>query len=327
MIKRIYKLKAPAKINVGLRILSKRSDGFHNLETIFIPINLYDDIKLSVDTCEGSNSISVKSQPQVSKHEKKNLCYRAVEIFMNEFKIQGNYNIKIRIKKRIPVGGGLGGGSSDAATVLKGLTEYFKSVIIDTKNKSGIEEELLCLENRLKLIAVSLGSDVPFFLVNTPSYAEFRGEKLKKLKLSVEDVMILIVNPSIHIPTVWAFKEFDKMTRKDLFGDYEGDKKKLAILINKVGITRTKSSLIKILKKHGSILVNDFETVVFKKFSPVRLIKERLYKFGAVYSSMSGSGSTVYGIFSKHDKKLFKEAKNYFKLRRNRVETVYIANA
>lgn len=275
---RTYKFKSPAKINIGLRVLSKRNDGFHNIETIFYPVEIYDEItlrigKISVD----KNRISAKITPDLKISDKENICYKAAELFLKEFKIYDSYQIDIKIKKTIPAGAGLGGGSSNAASVLLVLSNYFKSLL--EKNYKA----------KLKKIALSLGSDVPFFLEGKPAYAAGRGEKLVSLPGFKVKGKILIVNPGIHVPTPWAYRELKIKNYK------------LKIL-NKVKIYNPIDE---------RLMINDFERVVFEKFPVIEKIKYDMFSKGAGFALMSGSGSTVYGIFSGKDK--IKAAEKYFR--------------
>jgi len=279
---KIYKANAPAKINVGLRILSKRKDGFHNLETIFYPVKLHDKItvkirKISDET--GVNKISVKTDSKENISGKNNICHKTAEIFLAQFKIAGSYNIDISIKKNIPTGAGLGGGSSDAAAVLKILLKHFR---IDVHIKE---------ITRLALIA---GSDVPFFMLGKAAYAAGRGEKLTALPGFKINGRILIVNPGIHISTPWAFKS--------------------------LGLKETKRKLLHRIRKYSPVsnelMINDFERIVFKKYPEIEKIKYEMLAFGAEYALMSGSGSTVYGVFSSKD---IRNAEKYFKLKKYKV--------
>lgn len=275
---RTYKFKSPAKINIGLRVLSKRNDGFHNIETIFYPVEIYDEITLRIGKISGDkNRISAKITPDLKISDKENICYKAAELFLKEFKINDSYQIDIKIKKTIPAGAGLGGGSSNAASVLLVLSNYFKSLL--KKNYKA----------KLKKIALSLGSDVPFFLEGKPAYATGRGEKLVSLPGFKVKGKILIVNPGIHVPTPWAYRELKIKNYK------------LKIL-NKVKIYNPVDE---------RLMINDFERVVFKKFPVIEKIKYDMFSKGAGFALMSGSGSTVYGIFSGKDK--IKAAEKYFR--------------
>lgn len=262
-------IKSFAKINIGLRILRKRTDGYHDLETIFYPIKLYDEIFISAGkSSENVNSVILKSNKSYLPLNRENLCYKAVEKFFSEFKIRDHYKIRIELKKNIPVGGGLGGGSSNASAVIRFLTKYF-----------GIDIEKY--RSRLLNTALGIGSDVPFFLLMKPCYATGRGEKLKILSQFNPDFDILIVNPNLHISTKWAF---DKLNLSP------GFEKETAL--NNVQVFDPERS---------EIYENDFEKIVFEKYNLIGDIKTRLLDSGAVYASMSGSGATVFGFFRKNE--------------------------
>jgi len=278
----IYSVKSPAKLNIGLRVLSKRKDGFHNLETIFYPIKIYDKITVKIkklSVLNGNNKISVKTDSKENISGKNNICYKTAERFLDTFAIQGSHKIDITIKKNIPTGAGLGGGSSDAASVLKILLRHFR---------------IKAASNKVLRFTMELGSDVPFFLQAKPAYALGRGEKLTPLPDFKLPGKILLVNPGIHISTPWAFKS--------------------------LGIKRSKRKLMGSIKKFSTdlpeLMINDFERVVFKKYPEIEKIKYDMYSFGASYSLMSGSGSTVYGIFSNKE---IKAAERYFRLKKYKV--------
>ena len=181
-----FNIKSPAKINIGLRVLSKSADGYHKIETIFYPVKIYDDIRLQVNKLSGLkvNNITVKSTGKNLNNDK-NICYKAVELFLKEFKIKDKYKIDINIRKNIPIGAGLGGGSSDAASILKILSRYF-----------GIENDA-----KLKKIALELGSDVSFFFLAKAAYATSRGEKLTTLPEFKIRYKILIILPVLPFPS------------------------------------------------------------------------------------------------------------------------------
>lgn len=270
-----------AKINFGLRILEKRDDGFHNLETIFYPVRLHDLIKIKIQRSEiSSNSVILKSNKSYIPLNKDNLCYKAVEYFFREFKIADYYRIEIELDKFIPVGGGLGGGSSNASSIIKFLLKYFK-IEIATQRKKILE------------LALKLGSDVPFFLIHKPCYASGRGENITILKDFINTYDILIVNSNLHISTKWAFEKLN--FRKGFKKEPE--------------LNSVKTLDIENFQK----LVNDFEDVVFAKYSELKNIKEELKEFGSVFSSMSGTGATMYGLFEKNKKGTLKKCRDYFK--------------
>lgn len=268
-------LKAPAKINIGLRVFLKRKDGYHNIETIFYPVRIFDIVKVEIKKLNGKNKISVVTNSPELKDEKMNICYKAVKLFFKEFRISG-YQIKIYIKKNIPIGAGLGGGSSDAAAVLMLLYKYFLS------QKSGIASSLR--SSQIKQLAIKLGSDVAYFVNHKlqitnyelqPAYATGKGEILNPLPNFKINNPILIVYPGINVSTKWAYNQFK----------VQNSKFKVLSKINAFSFKRI------------NLFKNDFENAVFDKYPEIKAIKERMYEYGALFSSMSGSGSAVYGIF------------------------------
>lgn len=267
-------VKSPAKINIGLNIVEKRDDGFHNLETIFYPLNLFDEISFSK-----SDKFYFSSNDENLNKEKTNLIIKAKESLENYFNTQLSLNIFLN--KHIPIGAGLGGGSSNAATTLLALTKLF-NLDIDS-------------ETLIKL-SLNLGSDVPFFINPVSSFAESRGEILSSINLKL-DKYLLIVNPGIHIATKWAFGLIKPQQPENSLKTFVG---KSEINIDEV-------------MKFAS---NDFEKIVFEHFPEVKEIKEKMLYFGANYSMMTGTGSTVWAMFddeeAAYQTELFFKCKNYF---------------
>ena len=254
------KFKAYAKINLGLHVLGKRADGYHNIETVFRLIDLYDDLEI-VQADEGTHFSC--NNPELL-NDNTNLCIRAATLLRD---VTGTHmGAEISLTKRIPIAAGLGGGSTDAAAALTGLTKLWSLEI-------SVEE--------LQTISASLGSDVPFFFQGLSAYATGRGEILEPFNLSIP-YSILIVTPRIRVSTSWAYSQFTskkKEKRPDL-------KKLLASSINDS-------------KALSRELVNDFEEPVFRKHPEIRELKENLLKEGAVFALMSGSGSSVFGFFTQ----------------------------
>lgn len=252
-------VNAPAKINFGLNIVSRRADGYHNIETIFYPVRLYDTLIFSASE-EFTFTVSDPSIPS----DDSNLVVRA----KNELETAADkkINAAIHLKKNIPVGGGMGGGSSDAASTLLTLNDLFDCGL-------SLSE--------LKKIAVSLGSDVPFFLNPVPSFGESRGEILTPIELKIE-FPLLIVKPAIHISTAWAYRNCKPAIPK-------------ISLRNLNGII-SEEEMIELRTK----VVNNFEQIVFDDFPEIREIKQKMYQFGALFSLMTGSGSAVFGIFKNN---------------------------
>jgi 4-diphosphocytidyl-2-C-methyl-D-erythritol kinase len=244
------------KINLGLNILNKREDGFHNLETIFYPIHICD--ALEIIPSQSSTTITVTGM--ITGDEQDNLCIKAFNILKNNYPQLPD--IKIHLHKAIPMGAGLGGGSSDAAFTLRLLNEKFN---LD------IPEEKICA------YALQLGSDCPFFLLNKPGFATSRGEVIEAINISLKDYKIMLINPGIHVSTAEAFKN----------------------ITPGFPVKKIKDIIHHPVESWKDELSNDFEKYAFEKYLLIKKIKEDLYKAGAAYASMSGSGSTVFGLFKK----------------------------
>jgi 4-diphosphocytidyl-2-C-methyl-D-erythritol kinase len=249
--------RAYAKINLGLRILDKREDGFHNIETIFHRINLFD--KLSFE--QSATITLICSHPDVPT-DNRNLCLRAAHLLLQKYNV--NRGVKIHLTKNIPIGAGLGGGSSDAASTLRALTELW---------------DLQITGNELHDIALQLGSDVPYFIQHGSAYATSRGEVLKYFNLDVP-YWIVVVYPNIHISTSWAYSNLKLTDHKNLH------------------------TLKDIIRKHinepkvlSQFLRNDFESLVLQTHESLSQIREGFVASGAEFVQMSGSGSAIYGFF------------------------------
>ncbi len=242
-----------AKINIGLNILSKRPDGYHNINSCFYPIPFTDILEIvKADKFEFTSSgITIPGEG--------NLCTEAFELLRKDYNIG---NVKIHLHKNIPIGGGLGGGSADATFTLKMLNKMF---------------ELGLSESMLKDYAAQLGSDCPFFVENKPALAEETGTKLKVFDLNLEGFFLVLIAPGIHVSTAEAYSGVTPgIARTHLHGEL------------KTPIENWKHTIS-----------NDFETSVFPKYPKIGQVKKRLYSIGALYASMTGSGSAVYGLFSE----------------------------
>jgi 4-diphosphocytidyl-2-C-methyl-D-erythritol kinase len=250
-------IKAPAKINIGLNIINKRLDGYHNLYTLFYPIyDLHDTLKFTL-----SERFEFICNDKNIPCDENNLVVKA-KLLLEEL-TRKILNVKIELEKVIPSQAGLGGGSSDAAATLISLNELFRLNLKD---------------DELNRIALMLGSDVPFFIKAKPAIGKSRGEILELIDIEIDEY-IVIVNPGINISTKEAFANI-KPVRKEL--DY-----RKYIIANKLDY--------KLLRE---IVFNDFEEFAFYKYPEIENIKKIFYDSGALYASMSGSGSTVFGIFS-----------------------------
>lgn len=248
------------KINIGLRVISRRQDGYHNLETIFYPVAGLSDI-LEVTPSE-QFSFS-QSGLVVDCADDDNLiikCYRRMQEHYPQIG-----KVCIRFEKRIPFGAGLGGGSSDAAHMAIALNELFAL---------GLSREQLAAE------VAPLGADCAFFIYNTPCLAEGIGERLTPIAFSLSGYRLMMFKPDIHVSTREAYAGIR----------LSGDQPSLASLVRK-GITPID------LIRHGDIFYNDFEQTVFPLHPELAAIKKRLQDAGAFYTAMSGSGSTVYALF------------------------------
>ncbi|MFC4261746.1 4-(cytidine 5'-diphospho)-2-C-methyl-D-erythritol kinase [Ferruginibacter yonginensis] len=247
------------KINIGLNIVGKRVDGFHDIETIFYPIAIKDAVEI-VETPQNSDSITFTSTGlQIDGSTADNLCVKAYHLLKNEYPQIST--VHLHLHKNIPLGAGLGGGSADATAVLQMLNQLY---------------QLNLGNEKLMQYALQLGSDCPFFVLNQPSFATGRGEILTPTTIDLSGYHFVIVNPSIHVNTGAAFKALNvaAMGSKNLQENVQAD------------ITTWKNTI-----------VNDFEVPVFQQHPAIAIIKETLYQQGAIYSAMSGSGSTVFGIF------------------------------
>ena len=259
------------KINLGLHILNKREDGFHNLETVFYPIALKD--ALEIIPSPGSSIAFTGSGLTVDGTEADNICIKAYHLLKRDFP-QLPF-IKLHLYKAIPMGAGLGGGSADGAFTLQLLNKKFN---------------LELSVQQLIDYALQLGSDCPFFIINKPCYATGRGELLEGIDITLAGYKIVIVNPGIHVNTGWAFSQITPA---------EPQKKLKEIIAQPIATWKAE-------------LINDFEAPVFEKYPEIKNIKEELYNKGAAYAAMSGSGSTVYGIFEKEISLSSFTDKNYF---------------
>jgi 4-diphosphocytidyl-2-C-methyl-D-erythritol kinase len=248
------------KINLGLYVTDKRPDGFHNLRTVFYPIQWCDVLEVLPDTKQQSGLKLSLSGINVGGKLENNILYKTYDLLGEHGTLPA---IKAHLHKILPMGAGLGGGSSDAV--------FFMNALIELTGWN------ISLEQKLKW-AVQLGSDCPFFVLNTPQLASGRGEIMLPLDINLKNYATLLVFPNIHSNTKVAFKG----------------------LIPKPNITDLKQFALNNSPKNWSnILTNDFETTIFKAYPEIEALKAHLYKEGALYASLSGSGSTVYGIFEK----------------------------
>ncbi len=242
------------KINLGLSVTEKRSDGFHSIETVFYPVPLTDILEIietKDETTFESNGLIIPG------NQSANLVMKAYDLLKKDFHIPP---VCIYLQKKIPIGAGLGGGSSDAAFAIMLLNDLFSI---------GLHED------EMKEYAKQLGSDCAFFIENKPVFAVERGDKFLPIELSLANYSFLLVKPGFSVNTGEAYAMI------------KPEKKNISI----------PSILVKPFEYWQEELINDFEEPVFKKYPQIRTIKEKMYELGALYACMSGSGSTVFGIF------------------------------
>jgi 4-diphosphocytidyl-2-C-methyl-D-erythritol kinase len=254
------------KINLGLNITRKRNDGYHDIETVFYPLPLYDIVEIIIpaNNHEQQDTISFNSSGLLVEAGKEdNLSVKAYRLLKKNF--PAIPSLQMHLHKSIPMGAGLGGGSADAAFTLRLINDQFGL------NLSG---------QQLIEYALKLGSDCPFFIINKPCFATGRGEQMEAITVHLNTYKIILVNPGITIHTAHAFSQVTPALPARSIKD-----------IIQQPVAGWKDQL-----------KNDFEEAVFRQYPEIRNIKDELYSKGAVYASMSGSGSTVYGIFEKEKK-------------------------
>ena len=263
------------KINLGLRILNKRADGYHNIETIFYPVPLKD--ALEIIQSGNREAMQFSSSGLVIKGDcTDNLCIKAYQLLKKDF--PHIPSLKIHLHKTIPMGAGLGGGSADAAFTLQLLNDQF---------------HLNLSTHQLINYALRLGSDCPFFILHHACLGTGRGEILQKISLNLSAYQVMLINPGIHVNTSDAFA---------------------ALQLQHVNypIASLAEIISEPVEDWQHSLKNDFEIPVFNKYPAIKEIKQTLYQNGAAYSAMSGSGSTVFGLFSKNFRPAINFDSRYF---------------
>jgi 4-diphosphocytidyl-2-C-methyl-D-erythritol kinase len=248
-------LESPAKVNLRLEILKKREDGYHELRTILQKINLHDLLHFSL---KKEGGISITTDHPNLPIGKSNLIYQAVQSMLKKSDYKGG--IHVNIEKRIPLGAGLGGGSSNAATALKAMNQVLKI---------GLSKR------ELMAIGLKIGADIPFFLFKGAAVASGIGERLKKIELP--ELWYVLIYPNFEVSTPWAYQNF-MLTKRQFHFSF--------------------NRLSKIPDEISSLLWNDLEEVVSKEYPQIGLMKEILCSAGAKGALMTGSGPTVFGVFS-----------------------------
>ncbi len=247
-----------AKINLGLNVVSKRPDGYHNLETVFYPIGIKDALEI-IEKDGLQEDIFIQTGLQVDGENNDNLVMKALRIMRQHYSFPF---VEIHLLKCIPFGAGIGGGSADASFTLRLLNDMFS---------------LGASQAELAKLAIQLGADCPIFIYNKPMYAEGIGEVLEAVDLSLKGYKLALVKPDVFVSTRDAFSQ--------------------------VKPTQPKVNLRKIIQQPveewKNLMVNDFEESVFALHPQIKEFKNKLYELGAVYSSMSGSGASVYALFKE----------------------------
>jgi len=259
-----------AKINLGLKVIGKRPDGYHNIETVFYPVGLSDVLEI-MKAPDGQFSFE-STGLQIPGDPEKNICILAFRHLSSNIEHPASNIqhplVKIHLHKIIPPGSGLGGGSSDGAFTLKLLNDLFFL---------GLSFE------KMEQIAGNLGSDCPFFIRNKPVIAYGKGDRFEEVNIDLSGYIIIIVIPGIHVDTAVAYRMIDEEVQIKQPTDQSQDHLKDIV---RLPVEQWKDKLI-----------NDFEIPVLSKFPVIREIREKLYAAGALYASLSGSGSAIYGIF------------------------------
>ena len=246
------------KINLGLSITEKRPDGYHNLETVFYPVALEDALEIRTNPEAQQKFTLHQHGMEIAGNPENNLVVKAYLLLDKEFHLPP---VEIHLYKHIPSGAGLGGGSSDAAFMLKLLNEHYNLQLSD---------------KQLEAYAATLGADCAFFIKNTPTYAEGIGNIFSPIELSLKGYRIMIVKPDVFVSTREALASI--RPHRPEYPVREVIRRPVA--------------------EWKDTLINDFEASVFPQYPVIGEIKEELYHQGAIYASMSGSGSSVFGLFA-----------------------------
>ena len=246
------------KINLGLSITEKRPDGYHNLETVFYPVALEDAMEIRTNPEAQQKFTLHQHGMEIAGNPENNLVVKAYLLLDKEFHLPP---VEIHLYKHIPSGSGLGGGSSDAAFMLKLLNEHYNLQLSD---------------NQLEDYAATLGADCAFFIKNTPTYAEGIGNIFSPIELSLKGYRIMIVKPDVFVST------------REAFANIRPHRPEYPV----------REVIRRPVAEWKDTLINDFEASVFPQYPVIGEIKEELYHQGAIYASMSGSGSSVFGLFA-----------------------------
>lgn len=267
---RTEKITAPAKVNIYLKIVGKRDDGYHELNTLFHPYPaLYDNLEIA--PADEGCSITC---PSFKLKTEQNLIWKAWNSYGEATGFKPG--LKVTLEKNIPTGAGLGGGSSDAAQMLRYL--------------QGRPDSPKMSSQELNALAASLGADVPFFLLDGPAWATGIGEKLEPCRVDLKGMTALLACPDVHVNTAWAYKKWSELP------DEKKDRSESGFCL-----TTSPDEYKRTAFKTRAILFNDFETIVFPEFPNLREIKEIILNNGAAGAVMSGSGASIFSLFREKD--------------------------
>jgi 4-diphosphocytidyl-2-C-methyl-D-erythritol kinase len=251
------------KINLGLHVINRRTDGFHTIESVFYPVNFCDMLEVVEESGGQSGVITIGSSGiSIQGNQDDNLIYKAYQLLHAKYVLPP---VRVHLHKLIPMGAGLGGGSSDAAFMLK---------LLNAKFSLGLSEDQLAEE------AASLGSDCAFFIRNKPAYLLGKGHEMVPYELDLKGYYLVLLYPNVHSNTALAYKH---VVRRETLGDAES----------------LKMLLLQPMQTWQSSVQNDFEGSVFGRYPQLAILKKQLYAAGAVYASMSGSGSALYGLYTQ----------------------------
>ena len=256
--------ESPCKVNLLLNILGRRADGFHELETVMHPLNLFDRLTIA----RGGRGVELVCSDPVLPADSRNLVHRAATAFLQAAQI--HEGVHIRLEKRIPLAAGLGGGSGNAATTLLGINELFDAPLPPA---------------RIQEIAASLGSDVPFFLQTKPALATGRGENIQPLDFfpSLQGAVFLLIHPGFGIATAWAYQNLVRF--QAALNGQPGRAQRLVLLLQKGDLPAA-----------GAEFYNSLEAPALDKYPLLALFQEFLRSHGAAATLMSGSGSTTFAV-------------------------------
>ncbi|RUM38009.1 MAG: 4-(cytidine 5'-diphospho)-2-C-methyl-D-erythritol kinase [Desulfobulbus sp.] len=290
-----YRLLAPAKINLYLRIIGRRPDGYHELRTLMQKLALFDILTFTLLPDKG---VRLNCRQNGLPEDEKNIVYQAARLFFEHTGKKGQ-GIEITLEKNIPVAAGLGGGSSDAAAALLALNHLF---------------ETGCTVDELAALGVRLGADVPLFIYDFPAaWATGIGEQLTPA-IPLTAYVIVLANPGISVSTKWAYDTFALTSEKNIFNLYSSQKENQDSSADVPFVVRPFSP---------EELANDLERVTSEKFSVINMIKEEMVAGGAAGTLMSGSGPTVFGLFPKENPE---QAKACCRKLMHEYDQVYLVN-